>query len=38
MVKCEYVWKHTDHWINFPWSDLPPVAGPKGGGPVVLDA
>jgi uncharacterized protein len=24
-VKCEYVWKHTDRWINFPWSTLPPV-------------
>lgn len=20
-----YVWKHTDAWINFPWSTLPPV-------------
>ncbi len=26
LVKCEYVWKHTDSWINFPWSDKPPVA------------
>ena len=24
-VKCEYVWRHTDRWINFPWSTLPPV-------------
>ncbi|WP_019631052.1 phosphoribosyltransferase [Actinomadura atramentaria] len=24
-VKCEYVWKHTDRWINFPWSTEPPV-------------
>jgi len=24
-VKCEYVWKHTDRWINFPWSTQPPV-------------
>jgi uncharacterized protein len=24
-VKCEYVWRHTDLWINFPWSDQPPV-------------
>lgn len=24
-VKCEYVWKRTDRWINFPWSVLPPV-------------
>ncbi|MDE0267532.1 MAG: phosphoribosyltransferase [Acidimicrobiaceae bacterium] len=20
LVKCEYVWKNTDKWINFPWS------------------
>jgi hypoxanthine phosphoribosyltransferase len=19
-VDCEYVWRSTDHWINFPWS------------------
>ena len=25
LVKCEYVWKRTDRWINFPWSTLPPV-------------
>lgn len=25
MVKCEYVWRRTDMWINFPWSTLPPV-------------
>jgi hypoxanthine phosphoribosyltransferase len=25
MVKCEYVWKHTDRWINFPWSTEAPV-------------
>lgn len=24
-VKCEYVWRRTDRWINFPWSTLPPV-------------
>ncbi|RAJ66685.1 hypothetical protein K378_02858 [Streptomyces sp. Amel2xB2] len=24
-VKCEYVWRRTDKWINFPWSVLPPV-------------
>lgn len=24
-VQCEYVWKHTDRWINFPWSVEPPV-------------
>lgn len=22
---CDYVWKHTDGWIEFPWSIEPPV-------------
>ena len=26
IVKCDYVWKYTDKWINFPWSDKDPVA------------
>jgi uncharacterized protein len=27
-VQCEYVWKRTDQWINFPWSvDGPLVDG-----------
>ena len=26
VVKCDYVWKRTDQWINFPWSDKEPVA------------
>ena len=34
-VKCEYVWKRTDRWINFPWSVLPPVVERAG---QVLDA
>jgi len=34
-VKCEYVWRHTDKWINFPWSVLPPVVTREG---QVLDA
>jgi uncharacterized protein len=25
LIKCDYVWKHTDLWINFPWSTEPPV-------------
>jgi hypoxanthine phosphoribosyltransferase len=25
MVKCDYVWRYTDKWINFPWSDKEPV-------------
>ena len=24
-LHCEYVWRRTDRWINFPWSTLPPV-------------
>jgi hypoxanthine phosphoribosyltransferase len=26
VVQCDYVWRRTDRWINFPWSDKPPVA------------
>ena len=25
IVRCDYVWKRTDLWINFPWSTEPPV-------------
>jgi hypoxanthine phosphoribosyltransferase len=32
LVKCDYVWRRTDRWIDFPWSAEPPVAG--GGGAV----
>ena len=28
-VKCEYVWRRTDLWINFPWSVEPPVVGTR---------
>ncbi|MFD3484468.1 phosphoribosyltransferase [Streptomyces sp. NPDC058665] len=35
LVKCEYVWKRTDEWINFPWSVEAPVVR-RGG--QVLDA
>ncbi|WP_345654288.1 phosphoribosyltransferase [Streptomyces tremellae] len=35
LVKCEYVWKRTDRWINFPWSVQPPVVRRSG---QVLDA
>jgi uncharacterized protein len=24
-VKCEYVWRRTDRWIDFPWSTREPV-------------
>lgn len=29
LVKCDFVWKHTDLWINFPWSTDPPVVDAK---------
>jgi uncharacterized protein len=29
-VKCEYVWKRTDAWIDFPWSVQPPVVRGSG--------
>ena len=25
IVNCDYVWRHTDRWIEFPWSCLAPV-------------
>jgi hypoxanthine phosphoribosyltransferase len=30
VVQCEYVWRRTGRWINFPWSDKDPIAVPKG--------
>ena len=27
VVKCEYVWRRTDRWVNFPWSSQPPLVG-----------
>jgi hypoxanthine phosphoribosyltransferase len=27
LVKCDYVWRRTDRWIDFPWSAEPPVSG-----------
>jgi hypothetical protein len=24
-IKCHYVWKRTDQWVNFPWSSQPAV-------------
>ena len=38
MVDCQYVWRHTDRWINFPWSTEPPVVDLEGAGTSVLDA
>ncbi len=25
VVKCEYVWRRTERWIDFPWSSEPPL-------------
>ena len=38
LVRCEYVWKRTDRWINFPWSTEPPIIDPVGARSRVLDA
>ncbi|MFD2417597.1 phosphoribosyltransferase [Amycolatopsis pigmentata] len=27
-VRCEYVWRRTDKWIDFPWSSQGPVVRP----------
>jgi hypoxanthine phosphoribosyltransferase len=35
VVRCEYVWRKTDLWINFPWSSEEPLIQRDG---VVLDA
>src|ERR687883_2031582 len=28
-VRCEYVWRRTDRWIDFPWSAQGPVVVPS---------
>ena len=30
MVRCDYVWRRTELWIDFPWSCEPPVTGASG--------
>ena len=35
VVQCDSVWRRTDLWINFPWSDKPPVVDREG---IVADA
>ena len=30
VVQCDYVWRRTDRWIDFPWSTLPPVVRRSG--------
>jgi len=32
-VKCEYVWRRTDRWIDFPWSAREPVGALGGSSP-----
>ena len=34
IVKCEYVWRRTDRWIDFPWSSQPPLLNRRAGQPV----
>ena len=31
VVKCEYRWKATDLWIDFPWSSQPSITAGKSG-------
>ncbi len=38
LVNCEYVWKKTDQWINFPWSTEPPVVDAEEARHKVVDA
>ena len=28
VVGCEYVWRHTDRWIDFPWSSAAALVDP----------
>lgn len=37
VIQCEYVWKRTDRWIEFPWSSQDPVAPPKAGVSIAPD-
>ena len=37
LVKCDFTWKKTGEWINFPWSTEPPILD-RQGAPTVLDA
>jgi uncharacterized protein len=34
-VNCEYVWRRTDRWIDFPWSAEAPVGEPLVADPTV---
>jgi hypothetical protein len=30
VIECDYAWRHTDKWINFPWSTEPPLRRKAG--------
>ena len=30
IIDADFVWRHTDRWINFPWSSQDPIVGRKG--------
>jgi uncharacterized protein len=30
IIQSSFAWRHTDRWINFPWSSDPPVTGARG--------
>lgn len=38
LVKCEYVWKRTAAWINFPWSTESPLVSAELARHKVVDA
>lgn len=38
LVKCDYVWKRTDQWINFPWSTDRPLVSAEEARHRVIDA
>ncbi|MCY3861803.1 MAG: phosphoribosyltransferase [bacterium] len=38
LVKCDYVWRRTDQWINFPWSTDRPLVSAEDARHKVLDA
>ena len=32
LVVPDYAWRQTDRWIDFPWSNQPPVTDPTASG------
>jgi hypoxanthine phosphoribosyltransferase len=36
-IDCEYVWRRTDRWIDFPWSSPAPVNAPGQAPPRLVD-